>query len=78
MVGLLPDREQFDIPGLGRIEYVALVVEDNGNPVMGQPVDRAVDFVLRAVGAERFCTTFDPATAPFFPLDYGNFVVHDG
>jgi hypothetical protein len=77
VVGKLPEDEEFDIPGLGRIEYLALVIEDNGNPVEGQPVDRAVDFVLRAVSAERFCTIFDPATAPFFPLDQGNFVVED-
>jgi hypothetical protein len=76
VVGKLPEREQFDIP-LGRIEYLALIIEDNGNPVGGHPVDRAVDFVLRAVSAERFCTTFDPATAPFFPLDHGNFVIQD-
>lgn len=72
----LPETEQFDIP-LGRIEYLALVIEDNGNPVGGHPVDRAVDFVLRVVSAERFCTTFDPATAPFFPLDQGDFVIQD-
>jgi hypothetical protein len=78
VVGRLPDSEQFDLPGVGRIEYVALVIEDNGNPADGQPVDRAVDFILRAVGAERFCTVFDPALAPFFPLNRGDFIVSDG
>lgn len=78
VVGQLPESEQFDFPGVGRIEYVALVIEDNGNPEAGHPVDRAVDFILRAVSAELFCTVFDPATAPLFPLDHGNFVVNDG
>lgn len=41
VVGQLPESEQFDL-GFGRFEYLALVIEDNGNPVAGQPVDRAV------------------------------------
>ena len=77
VVGRLPEREQFDIPGFGRIEYVALIIEDNGNPVDGHPVDRATDAVLREIGKQRLCSTYDPATAQFFPLDQGNFVVQD-
>jgi hypothetical protein len=77
VVGKLPSSEQVDYPGLGRLEYVALVVEDDGNPVGGQPVDRAVDYILRPVTAAEFCTIFDPATAFFFPLAQGNFVAYD-
>jgi hypothetical protein len=76
VVGKLPEDEEFDLP-IGRIEYLALVIEDNGNPVNGRPVDRAVDFVLRAPSAERFCTILDPAAQPFFPVEQGNFVVQD-
>ncbi len=38
-------------------EFGAAFVEDNGNPVDGQPTDRMADFVLRASTAQLFCDT---------------------
>jgi hypothetical protein len=77
VVGRLPEREWFEV-GSGTIKWAALVLEDNGEPVSGQPVDRGVDFVLTDFWAEIFCTTLDPAGEPFFPLDQGNFVIDSG
>jgi hypothetical protein len=74
IVGLLPEREWFEVPR-GTIKWAALVLEDNGEPVQGQPVDRGVDFVLTDFWAEIFCTTLDPAQEPLVPLDHGNFVI---
>lgn len=76
VVGRLPEREEFDVPN-GRIKWAALVLEDNGDPVEGQPVDRGIDFVLRDFFADVFCTTLDPAGEPLVPLDHGNFVIND-
>jgi hypothetical protein len=58
-------------------EFGAVFVEDNGNPVGGQPVDRMADFVLRASTAQLFCDTdlgfaFAGAAAP---LQTGNLIV---
>lgn len=58
--------------------HIAVVVEDNGEPVDGQPTDRMVDFVLRQATAESFCTTdaaFVFLAAVGAPLASGNFVV---
>jgi hypothetical protein len=77
VVGRLPEREWFEAPN-GTIKWAALVLEDNGEPVNGDPVDRGVDFVLSDLWAAIFCTTLDPAGEPFFPLDQGNFVIDGG
>jgi hypothetical protein len=58
-------------------EFGAALVEDNGNPVKGQPVDRMADFVLQATTAQQFCTTdlgfsFAGVAAP---LESGNLIV---
>jgi hypothetical protein len=76
IVGRMPEREEFDVPS-GRIKWAALVLEDNGEPVDGQPVDRGVDFVLTDFWADIFCTTLDPAGEPLAPLEQGNFVIED-
>jgi hypothetical protein len=74
VVGRLPEREQFQVRS-GTITYAALVLEDNGEPRDGQPVDRGVDYVLTDFWAGIFCTTLDPAFEPLVPLDQGNFVI---
>jgi hypothetical protein len=66
-----------EFPGLV-FTHLAVVVEDNGPPVDGQPVDRMLDFVLREATAESFCTTdaaFVFLAALGAPLASGNFVV---
>ena len=57
----------------------AALIEDNGPPAHGEPVDRMVDFVLREQTLEAFCSTdlaftFDALLAP---LVSGNYVVND-
>jgi hypothetical protein len=57
-----------------------MYVEDNGNPIDGQPVDRAAYYVVREAIAPLFCA--DPSTfSGAFQaqqLDSGNFVVQGG
>ena len=74
VVGRLPEREWFEVAS-GTIKWAALVLEDNGQPVGGEPVDRGVDLVLTDFWAEIFCTTLDPAAEPLVTLDQGNFVI---
>jgi hypothetical protein len=61
--------------------YGAAYIEDNGDPVRGQPVDRMLDYVVREVNVHFFCDAdpanfFDAALAT--PISSGNFVVTDG
>src|SRR3954468_14639799 len=66
-----------DAPGLV-FTHIAVVVEDNGAPVGGQPTDRMLDFVLREATAQAFCTTdaaFVLLSALGAPLASGNYVV---
>lgn len=65
------------IPG-AVFRYASVYIEDNGEPVDGQPVDRMADFINTGTG---FCT-IDAAT-PFLatlaaPVESGNYVVRDG
>lgn len=50
-------REPFTLTGPGTVEYVGVTVEDNGEPVDGQPVDRGEVWFLPASAATQFCTT---------------------
>jgi len=58
--------------------YGAAYIEDNGDPVAGQPVDKMVDFAVREINIPFFCDA-DPLTffaAPLAePLSSGNFVI---
>jgi hypothetical protein len=80
VVGRLPEPFTSDqIPGLV-FTHAAVLIEDNGPPEEGQPVDRMVDFILRETTAQAFCST-DLAFA-FLPLatpiTSGNYVVSTG
>jgi hypothetical protein len=75
-------RRPLFVPALGKtFSYAAAWVEDNGEPVHGQPVDRMVDYVVSTPNLEAFCSA-DPTTffgEPFAtPLQSGNFVVRSG
>ena len=75
-------RKPLFVPALGQsFPYAAAWVEDNGEPVDGQPVDRMVDYVVSAGNLVAFCGA-DPANffgEPFAaPLQSGNFVVRAG
>src|SRR3989442_4636764 len=66
VVGRLPAPFTSDqTPGVV-YTHAAVLVEDNGAPVGGQPVDRMLDFDLRESTAHAFCDT-DLAFA-FLPL----------
>jgi len=73
-------REPLTFPELpGRVfPYGSTYVEDNGEPVDGQPVDRMTDFLNQTT----FFCSLDAST--FFaaslaaPLESGNYVVRDG
>ena len=78
-VGRLQEDEEFDVPGAPppfRIEFVAVAVQDNGQPVGGQPVDLAQPAFLRAVSAQRVCAGALAITPQ--PFARGNFVVDGG
>ena len=77
-VGRLPERERFVEPITGRlIEYVGVWVEDNGEPVHGQPVDRGFAALLFTQTALRTCAGHQGGYALMHPLEEGNVVVHD-
>lgn len=73
-------RQPLVVPGFPEFDWEGAYIEDNGEPVGGQPVDRMVDFVLSRPGMESFCATSaaDFAFAALAePLGSGNFVVRD-
>ena len=75
VVGKLPPSEQFTASNGRLIDYVAVVVEDNGSPDMGQPTDQAVAFLAFDTTGQHVCAgAFSPSAPPF---DHGNFVVQD-
>lgn len=56
--------------------YGGVYIQDNGDPVDGQPVDRMADFVTNDV--ERFCAyPFDFLAFVAQPVTSGNYVVSD-
>ncbi|HEV8459756.1 MAG TPA: hypothetical protein VGQ38_03530 [Gaiellaceae bacterium] len=56
--------------------YGGVYIQDNGDPVNGQPVDRMADFVTNNI--ERFCAyAFDFLAFVAQPLTSGNYVVSD-
>lgn len=61
--------------------YGAAYIEDNGDPVGGQPVDKMVDFAVRETNVALFCNG-DPlaffAAAYAEPLSQGNLVIENG
>lgn len=60
--------------------YGAAIIEDNGEPVGGQPVDRMIDFVVSPPNFDFFCTPDAVALLDVFggtPIVSGNFVVRD-
>jgi hypothetical protein len=59
--------------------YGAALIEDNGEPVDGQPVDRMLDFVLSPPNLGFFCSAGPLFLLDAFdaPLTSGNFVVGD-
>jgi hypothetical protein len=74
--------EPITVPELpGRVfPYGGMYVEDNGSPVRGQPVDRAVIYAVSEPNVQFFCA--DPTgffgAAAAVALDSGNFVVKGG
>lgn len=81
-VGRLPASEQFDVvtgTGVRRITSVGIFVEDNGEPQMGQPVDRANALLLFQQTAERVCdratNTLVALAGDATPISQGNFVL---
>lgn len=58
-------------------EYGGAYIEDNGNPVDGQPVDRMADFAVREQNVHFFCDSpsFDFFASVAEPLSSGNYVV---
>jgi hypothetical protein len=79
VAGHLPEPLTTDLlPGFV-FTGAAAVIEDNGPPVNGQPVDRMVDFLLREQTLQAFCDT-DLGFAfsgLLTPLVHGNYVVDD-
>jgi hypothetical protein len=64
-------------PGIVR-PFGAAFIEDNGEPVGGQPVDRMADLAVQAQNVHFFC---DSDLVGFFvalPLTSGNFVISGG
>lgn len=61
--------------------YGAAYIEDNGDPINGQPVDRMLDYAVQPANIPFFCNA-DPAAFPdallATPISSGNFVVSDG
>lgn len=56
--------------------YGGVYIQDNGDPVDGQPVDRMADFVTNDI--ERFCAyPFDFLAFVAQPITSGNYVVSD-
>jgi hypothetical protein len=77
-VGRLPEDEQFSTPGFGTVEFVAVLVEDNGHPVAGHAVDRAFAVLLRASTEALLCASrLVPASFATVPIEHGNYVVED-
>jgi hypothetical protein len=60
--------------------YGGAYIEDNGDPVDGQPVDRMADFSVREQTVPLFCDNPDLAffAAVAQPLASGNYVVSSG
>ena len=74
-------RQPVSVPELpGEVfPYGAAYIEDNGNPVNGQPVDKMVDLAVQAQNAHFFCDnpSFDFLASVAEPIASGNYVVHD-
>jgi hypothetical protein len=74
-------REPLSVPELpGEVfPFGAAYIEDNGNPVNGQPVDKMVDFAVQAQNAHFFCDNpnFDFFASLAEPLARGNYVIKD-
>jgi hypothetical protein len=72
-------REPIAVPELpGEVfPYGAAYIEDNGDPVNGQPVDRMVDFAVQAQNAHFFCDnpSFDFFASLAAPIASGNYVI---
>jgi hypothetical protein len=64
-------------PGIVR-PYGAAFIEDNGNPVDGQPVDRMADFAVQTQNVHFFCDSDLEGFFVALPLASGNFVVSGG
>jgi hypothetical protein len=58
--------------------YGAAFIEDNGNPVDGQPVDLMADFAVQTANLRFFCESDLVGFFLTLPLASGNFVVNDG
>lgn len=74
-VGKLPESQQFEVPGHGVVDYLAVTVVDNGNPQGGEPADQASVILLFDTTAQQVCAGL--RTLPTVPLDHGNFTVQD-
>ena len=75
VVGLLPASEQFMIPSGRVIRYVALFVEDNGQPVGGQPTDRVATLLMSDALEQIVCAGGQPAALATVPVERGNVIV---
>src|SRR5207302_10936696 len=69
-VGELPESEQFEVPGVGTVRFLAVTVVDNGHPQAGEPVDLASAILLFEQTEVRVCAGL--RTLPVFPLTHGN------
>jgi hypothetical protein len=74
-------RNPVTIPEQGKTyPYGAAVIEDNGEPVAGQPVDRMLDFIVSPPNLAFFCSPDALGLIEAFgatPLERGNFVIRD-
>lgn len=81
VVGKLPPEEQFNVPPPAPqpflIEFIGLIVADNGEPMNGQPVDLAQPIFFRGISAQNVCAGILTPLPPQ-PFESGNFVVIDG
>lgn len=75
VIGRVPPNEA-RVASDGTIqEFVVLRLEDNGNPIGGDPVDHAVALFTNAAIAEALCAV--PPSPVARPLTVGNFVISD-
>lgn len=58
--------------------YGAVFIEDNGDPIGGQPVDRMADFAVQTINVHFFCESDLVGFFLAFPIASGNFVVDGG
>jgi hypothetical protein len=59
------------------VEWVAVFVQDNGQPVQGQPTDLASAALEFDTSGPNVCATGAPPPFGVLPIEHGNFDVYD-